>query len=128
MKFKKPYMISEFGAATPKLQEMIYFVDNLCKLLFDIEITITSILRKPKPGRLSFHPIGQAFDIRVNNPHDGSPVFDDSQLMALETIFKDMRVRTRGLFDFSFHPELKNTPSAHIHVEEDSKSQGIMPI
>lgn len=47
---------------------VLRILDALSNDIFNAgEIVITDALRKPRKGKRSFHPIGQAVDIRTNN-------------------------------------------------------------
>ena len=53
-----------------KLRNLLDILDDFTQMFFDKEIVITSTIRKRVEGKLSYHPLGQAVDIRTKDVED----------------------------------------------------------
>jgi hypothetical protein len=97
-------------------------IDKFCRMAFDKHIVITDLLREKKPGRVSFHTLGQGGDIRT---HFG--YFTDRETQLIDTFLKTLNHSTSNRLQYSWHPEMKGTANEHLHVEWDTKIDGVMP-
>jgi hypothetical protein len=50
----------------PIIKLALSVISSLCEMFWGVDIVITSAIRPPKPNRFSFHPKGQALDLRTH--------------------------------------------------------------
>jgi hypothetical protein len=51
----------------PVMKHFLRVLDNFTQLFGEKEIVVTSAIRPPREGSPSFHPVGQAFDLRTKD-------------------------------------------------------------
>lgn len=126
MKFKQVQDKIDWEGRRPCPPALRLFIDALdlyrIAALDSNEITITSFWRD-KGVRFSYHPKGHAVDIRT---HDMKPLIEHlflSYTKALRDLFNEGELsRLRMRIDVVGHEELRGTPDAHIHIEQDDNS------
>jgi len=76
-------------------------------ILDEGEIVITSAVRPPRDGKPSFHPVGQAFDLRTKDRSDQWIEDITSTIIALKSIDPNL----------GFLFESKDLPQEHLHIQ-----------
>lgn len=98
--------------ALTHLMHLLNAIDQFSLASGEGEVTVTEGWRPPRKGKPSFHPRGQAADIRCN---DKPAYWIDGVAMIIRG-FKEMDARIQ----YDLHPELKGKPEIHIHIEYDT--------
>lgn len=110
---------TEFQKLHWKIRCALRLVDNICQLIDNKDVVVTSMIRDPRPGHKSFHPLAQAADIDADR----------------EAMSKDCRRAVKAIlemihnsdFRIQYVHEDEGTPNDHIHIEYDTKPK-VMPI
>ena len=110
MKFKFPYLETEFVLLVKRAQVVAYAIDGYCRSNFGIELTVTSIYRPESPT----HSRYCALDARVE-PDEGKPLFTDAQLIELKIFTKTI------IYD----EDRPTKPTVYIHANKSGKGKHI---
>ena len=99
------------------LRLVVRILDCLTELFFDRDITVTSAIRKPRTGKPSFHPIGQAIDFRTKGLPDGVIQLWITTLVWLRKLWP-IKKDLKGKLDWEL--EDKGKDNEHLHLEWDT--------
>lgn len=97
-----------------KAQNFATWIDHTFQLLGWGEITITDYLREANPNKKSFHPRGQAFDIRIHHLSTDQRKQAIRLFAALWNADNELQVDP--------HYNMWSTPNEHFHCEVDDKN------
>ena len=116
MKFKLPSLRKEYNEELHYVvQHVLIMIDMAVKLLGG-ELTVTSIMRE-KGEKPSFHPLGQAADIRTK----------DMKRNCLTAVISVLAVVGHYNKKIQFEHEDIGKDNDHIHIEYDTKPD-TMPV
>ena len=90
------------------LKQFIQLLDLLSVLLGFGEITVTDLLRKPNPNKLSYHAVWQAGDIRSKD----KPLVWKCFMVAIGTLISSVNWR----FQIYPHFESWGKPNENFHI------------
>lgn len=98
--------------ALSKLFALAEAIDKFSLSCGEGEVVITEGWRPPRIGSPSYHPRGQAMDIRCNDK-------TDKWIEAVAKIIQAFKLMDMHI-QYDLHPDMKGTPSIHIHIEYDT--------
>lgn len=107
------------------LKLLLEILDAWTQMFFNEEITITSDIR-PVSDTPSYHPLGQAVDIRTKG-------VSDLAVMGWQQLIKNINANNEtldgfeGKFDFVYEPQVKDKDGniikeEHVHLEFDTEN------
>jgi len=106
MRYKTPEIEEMWGTGklSPRVSEMLLLLDAFSRAALDKEITVTELWRDIRPGKLSFHPLWGAADVRTR---DWDAKFCKNVGLILGALKNHNK---KFCFLFEFHPK-------HLHIQ-----------
>jgi len=129
MKYKTDEIKNQFdNNIHSMLHKLLILLDVFSFLISGKEIVITSLIREPNGKTLSYHPVGAAADLRIKEYKNNiyTPYYSVLQFSAIQMVLILLKMFDKKI-DFNLHKELLGTPNAHLHIEYETREEGILP-
>jgi len=98
------------------MKYILGLLDIMSLLFFGLEITITSAIREKNPEKKSFHPLGQAIDLRTKTIPVRMIWVWEMTIKMVNGIWHVMRKPGR----FDYVRECVGEENEHMHIEYDT--------